>query len=86
VDRLPLRVGLRLAAEDHDWSAAAGFGARVRHEVLAGVPLAAGPEDHDEPAGPLQGVAAEDRDFFNVQRIGTMHNGGSDALTTSQVY
>lgn len=35
----------------------------------------------DRFKGSLQKIA----DFFNVQRIGTMHNGGSDALTTSQV-
>lgn len=36
----------------------------------------------DRFKGSLQKIA----DFFNVQRIGTMHNGGSDALCTSQVY
>jgi len=36
----------------------------------------------DRFKGSLQKIA----DFFNVNRIGTMHNGGSDALTTSQVY
>lgn len=35
----------------------------------------------DRFKGSLQKIA----DFFNVQRVGTMHNGGSDALTTSQV-
>jgi len=35
----------------------------------------------DRFRGSLQKIA----DFFNVQRIGAMHTGGSDALTTSQV-
>lgn len=35
----------------------------------------------DRFKGSLQKIA----DFFSIKRIGAMHNGGSDALTTSQV-
>mmetsp|Transcript_20956 Transcript_20956/g.17378 ORF Transcript_20956/g.17378 Transcript_20956/m.17378 type:complete len:114 (+) Transcript_20956:540-881(+) len=36
----------------------------------------------DRFKGSLQKLA----DFFNIKRVGKLHNGGSDALTTSQVY
>jgi len=36
----------------------------------------------DRFKGSLQKIA----DFFNIKRVGKLHNGGSDALTTSQVY
>lgn len=35
----------------------------------------------DRFKGSLQKIA----DFFNIKRVGKLHNGGSDALTTSQV-
>jgi len=36
----------------------------------------------DRFKGSLQKIA----DFFNIKRVGKLHNGGSDALCTSQVY